>query len=596
MVVFPPLPPPPPPPLPPPPSPPTPSLSNLIPTSAFIGTVCYVLGFLIVRFHLSTYGVNQIQVLSFRYVSTGVIFLVILLVPCAFLVIQSFLVSLTSSFTIVGLIFGFLGVLVSYIGLFHWLMEFFQVQDIGSLFSGEINNFTLNLGWFWTQSLSLFNFLLLYRSYIALPSGSFKKLFFLLTVFLFIIIISVLTQNYSRQLYPLITGTFGGGYPQEIQLIFQSDKIDPNQIQLFEKNLENKACLDFDESTKPINCKTKKLVILEELDKNYVILSKKQNSCLNGGKKDITPFLQDNYSVSKISKDFAPNATYIQEEFNPGCDVEASFQTVLRFEVNQNQQTNGKNYDYSVKIFRHDNDKDTFFMNLYNENTQIVEIKKGKVKRTIKNSGQSKETIYTYISSKPKILGYNQVIAKVNKDEKTAILEFKVNKNSEKSKKTEAKNNIKVTINNVNVLVENEQKKQPQTDSNIIINGSKIFVEPDSLESELTIKDLECTSPLVYYPTINDNDRKLIPNQKHISNTTPKKYDTCNQEEQKLLRKENKNNGLRNRLFGTNQKDKLFVKNEVKSLANDKIWYELFYKNTDNSNTSYVSGWIKQKT
>ena len=52
-------------------------------------------------------------------------------------------------------------------------------------------------------------------------------------IYLIIVILTVFfTQRFSYKVYPLISPTFGGGYPTEIHLLIDAGKVNKNQIKL----------------------------------------------------------------------------------------------------------------------------------------------------------------------------------------------------------------------------------------------------------------------------------------------------------------------------------------------------------------------------
>lgn len=585
--------------------------SKLIEQTALIAAFCYFIGFLTLRSYWSKYGIEPSGIPLIRYVSVAVLFLLLISLPLIItIIVTKYLPPLIPSFKGKEIIISIIifGCLLS----MYWLtLSLFQVENLVIFRSFQLD------GWFWTEFFTwalISGFILIFDPLfkVIIAQDSIRlTLYFTLTIFW----IFYLTNAFAEKLYPLIPATYGGGYPEEIKLIFQSDKVNKDIIKLFEKSLENKYCLGVGTS-KSSNCETKNLVLLEETDKDYFILSKSQNSCLSGSQKDIAEFLRDNYESYRISKDFAPNVKYFnnRNRFDPTCDKNI-IQTVLMFEAIDKDKDN----DYVIRIYQDQDKTGDFFINLYNKKTQIIELEHEKVKKSLEsvsderymgkstdefdillknkfpelaqldksklkgivsdqnrpqtlsdevikfldkweyrnikgsNSYLCKNEVYTYISSQPLTLGYGKVTAMVNSDRNYAILQA-----------TTLDNSVNSNSNNTGNI------------ENLNINGKSIVLEPgqgsNSLASQ-TLVDTFSLASMVSYPSTNSN--KIIYEQ--------------NFKQHNLLFTQR----FFPRIFPPGNLEALVVKDQVKSLDDGSIWYSLFHQANEDNKISYINGWVK---
>ena len=176
---------------------------------------------------------------------------------------------------------------------------------------------------------------------------------------------------------------------------------------------------------------------------------------------------------------------------------------------------------------------------------------------------------------------YSRVVAKVNRKQNNS--------------------NLEILIPNISKTADNKNEK------NLIeIDGCNTVLEPEKLDDFIKEENIVNTS-MVSYPKMDSSTNSLCPVNALRSIVSK---DDLNLEN--LLRKKDRYNSIRKWNWILNiekfirndidfldiipdfDSDSLIVKDQVQSLDDNHIWYDLFYNKT-NDNISFTTGWTQKK-
>ena len=286
-----------------------------------IVATCYITGFLIKNIYLSTYNIPSKGFAQLSYISTGVLFLSMLIVP-----IVPFLLSFSKNTptntlkttlkttlnanhippyalpnTLLDILITPLPVTLETTSesdtstvpapptpdyaLVNFFISFIvYIAIVCFVFSSS--PFFWNLFWLAVSFFVFVTFTLaiitgIYILFFAGTSiGTIIKNYIMsdlgkqtmnLTIVVFVI--TFLVTPYATSIYPFIPQSLAGGYPEVTRLFLDYSKINDNQISLLERSMENRQCLPIDEtvsnssnpkSSNPKICKSAEILLLDE--------------------------------------------------------------------------------------------------------------------------------------------------------------------------------------------------------------------------------------------------------------------------------------------------------------------------------------------
>ena len=552
-----------------------------------MGAYCYVAGFLIKNIYLSIYHIPPRGIVGLSYISTGLLFLSILILPLIPFLIDFFKprgrrskknLRLPSIFISFGFSF------ICYLVIINFIF-------LSSPFYKQAWRFAVFL--FFVINFIVFVFLFLIELLSTIPPIRYCKLLFIrylsqqkIIGYLLIVIATLsFTPLYAFKIYPLIPQAIAGGYPEKVHLLFDFSKIEENQLNLLERIIENEKCIYTQElgNQQPKLCKSAEALLLDESADSYFILAPNRPICLDNKsvnkdplfgfifKNTLADFMKKSYRAKGIKKDLVKVIPYLQESFYPICKAVLQEKTILRFNIPKNDGYR------EIHIFRLDDNPNLFFMNIYNKWTNLTELNNVRLKRS--EDGLT----YTYESSNPKVDLYDKIVIKINEDPNVKTIKFKAQNSSFNNNIPEANSNP-FSINFIDCNARKTIKNK---------NIYALLGDPERQNSKDMFTLQEPEAEIMSFPTIyreNQIVAKIHQNQHWF---TKNKNPLILQELERIDNQKIKIGPLKviNKVKVAQVAEKESSQKDCKYQVDNHIWYQVIYNVDD---TSCTTGWIRR--